>query len=705
MDRRHDRVPGSARPLQGATRGAAAAVAGRPAAALPAAAHLAARHAKVSAGGRGARRLRGRRRGIRLAQRLPAVGSPTAYPLEELGAGRQADREGVRGRVLRPVRAGARHVQRVRGAGVRGGGVGGGILRLLAGHAGVAARSDVRRHRGVLLHLGPRARHRGPNAGDPRRRAGVRRAPVPRPASAGDRAERRAERLHRGLAVVGRGARTVRRCACRIGHSHAGPGGHRDRRAAGDRAPACRVRAIPPSGSRDGCRRPEGVVKAPPGLVATALLFWGWQTGLLLIAVLIAVVLEGSRLVAWRWDLSVADEGRISDLSTIAFTVVSIYLAVRTGTPMLVFVWLPFALLLLMVAQAYSRTGTIRVSALLWARRAQRQGGWPRTSIDLSYIYVALCIAGASAANVRAPYFYLGMLVLSGWALWSVRSRAVPRLVWVGALGLAALLGYGGQLALFDLQKIVEDATARWLYGTPIETDPYLSVTAIGRLGTLKLSSRVVMRVDPDHGVTLPVLLREASYDSYRAAAWAAGRSAFVVVDRGPDPGSWLLLPGGHSGRQVSVSTSFSQGKGVLALPAGAFRADGLAAANVRRNRLGTVLVDGTPGFDQYRVSFHPAATIDAPPTSADLAVPEAEAPILAELAAELKLAGRPPAEVLEVVTTFFRERFRYSTVLNAGAPGVRPLADFLRRARSGHCEYFATATVLLLRTAGMPAR
>ncbi|MGH8056191.1 MAG: transglutaminase-like domain-containing protein, partial [Candidatus Entotheonellia bacterium] len=32
-------------------------------------------------------------------------------------------------------------------------------------------------------------------------------------------------------------------------------------------------------------------------------------------------------------------------------------------------------------------------------------------------------------------------------------------------------------------------------------------------------------------------------------------------------------------------------------------------------------------------------------------------------------------------------------------------LEDFLLRSRSGHCEYFATATVLLLRAAGLPAR
>jgi hypothetical protein len=38
-------------------------------------------------------------------------------------------------------------------------------------------------------------------------------------------------------------------------------------------------------------------------------------------------------------------------------------------------------------------------------------------------------------------------------------------------------------------------------------------------------------------------------------------------------------------------------------------------------------------------------------------------------------------------------------------ASGRTPLADFLERTRAGHCEHFATATTLLLRAAGVPAR
>ena len=42
----------------------------------------------------------------------------------------------------------------------------------------------------------------------------------------------------------------------------------------------------------------------PPFLAGAALLFWGWQTGLVLPALFVALVLEGSRVFTWRLELS-----------------------------------------------------------------------------------------------------------------------------------------------------------------------------------------------------------------------------------------------------------------------------------------------------------------------------------------------------------------------------------------------------------------
>src|SRR5262249_3072433 len=56
------------------------------------------------------------------------------------------------------------------------------------------------------------------------------------------------------------------------------------------------------------------------------------------------------------------------------------------------------------------------------------------------------------------------------------------------------------------------------------------------------------------------------------------------------------------------------------------------------------------------------------------------------------------------IVVRSYLQRYRYTTDLRRMAGGD-PLADFLFRARAGHCEYFATAMAVLLRAVGVPTR
>src|SRR5690242_14296940 len=52
-------------------------------------------------------------------------------------------------------------------------------------------------------------------------------------------------------------------------------------------------------------------IKAPPLLLLAVLLFWGWQSGLLLAGAVMGVILESSRILKMRWDLSETDFRRI----------------------------------------------------------------------------------------------------------------------------------------------------------------------------------------------------------------------------------------------------------------------------------------------------------------------------------------------------------------------------------------------------------
>jgi protein-glutamine gamma-glutamyltransferase len=70
-----------------------------------------------------------------------------------------------------------------------------------------------------------------------------------------------------------------------------------------------------------------------------------------------------------------------------------------------------------------------------------------------------------------------------------------------------------------------------------------------------------------------------------------------------------------------------------------------------------------------------------------------------------LKFQGKPGPAFLNQVDSYFERNFRYSLKRSDSNQSATPLSTFLLKNRSGHCEYFASATTLLLRGAGIPAR
>src|SRR5436309_1752905 len=237
------------------------------------------------------------------------------------------------------------------------------------------------------------------------------------------------------------------------------------------------------------------------------------------------------------------------------------------------------------------------------------------------------------------------------------------------------------------------------------DTDPFRSTTWLGHLGNLKLSERTLLRVEPGADVRVPFLLREASYDVYNAPGWFASGAGFTSVPPEADGESWKFVRGARPGSPITVSAYLNRGRGVLSLPGGAFEIDRLAVVGVHRNRLGAVKVEEGLGLVTYTTLYGRAGPLDGPPLDADLYLPMRDAAIVSRIASELDLARKAPSARLAAVEAFFRENFRYSTWKGERPRRESALEEFFLRSRAGHCEYFATATVLLLRAAGVPAR
>jgi len=448
-------------------------------------------------------------------------------------------------------------------------------------------------------------------------------------------------------------------------------------------------------------------VSTPRFFLGAAMLFWGWQSGRLALAAPLALALEAWHWTRLRWDVAPIGFQRVADLCTWALLITAGYLTFSAGMPipiLQIVEWLPVVLAPLVLAQLYSTAGRIELAAFVASLRGARAGRFAHVRVDLAAPFAIVCAIAAGAANMRTYGYFVGVAALSLWALWCARPRRRSAGVWLLAASIATALGYAGHLGLSQAQRKVLDLAVDYLNANLVRTDPYRASTDLGQIGELKTSDRIVLRVTLADGARVPLLLHRASYDLYTSGAWLARDAPFEVIAPRADLSTWDLAASSEAGSTVVVRESMPQGRGVLALPAGGVEVTGLPAAEVKRNRLGTVQVERQPGAAIYAARFAPDATLRVAPTQFDLRVPPAELGAVERIVDGLRLREMRPAAAMQALQRHFETEYRYSTFRPRRAEST-PVADFLVRTRSGHCEYFATATVLIARAAGIPAR
>jgi transglutaminase-like putative cysteine protease len=109
-----------------------------------------------------------------------------------------------------------------------------------------------------------------------------------------------------------------------------------------------------------------------------------------------------------------------------------------------------------------------------------------------------------------------------------------------------------------------------------------------------------------------------------------------------------------------------------------------------------------------YTIFTHPTQTLvrlDPEERRQLTQVPEAFQSVLERVSAEIPGDVRSFNTKVESIRRFFQNEFRYSTARFSTPNHDDPLAYFLTTRPAAHCEFFASATVLLLRAQGIPAR
>lgn len=447
------------------------------------------------------------------------------------------------------------------------------------------------------------------------------------------------------------------------------------------------------------------VAPMPPFWIAWTLLGWGLFTGNLTGAVVMAALLEGIARAPVKWRMAEREFHRAADLTSVVFAVVTVAQFSRYsvhGVYQILKV-VPFCFFPLLLAQRASTAQTIPMSALFYSLRRQQDY---RERLDVAPAYIALCLLAASTGAPRDPRFaafavavVLGLLVAA-----RPRRHGWPRVAL--ALCLAAALAAATQFGMLRAQRWLEASFLYWVNQFPWAADNLnREVTAIGAIGRLKLSDRIRLRVLPSPDLELPLLLQEASFDTFNFGTWAAHQAPFAALDQRVGAAAWDVAPPGRAARRLTLSLQHRRELALLPAPRGTRVVASGAIAELQKNRFGTLMAEAPPGELRYTVeSAYPLAT-EPPPVAGDVEVPTQYQALLRQALAETGAADLPPADRAARIQRWFLDNFSYSLVQGPGVGWRTPLADFLTRTRRGHCEYFATASTLMLRAAGIPAR
>ena len=277
-------------------------------------------------------------------------------------------------------------------------------------------------------------------------------------------------------------------------------------------------------------------------------------------------------------------------------------------------------------------------------------------------------------------------------------------------------------LAIFFLIPRIGAGVLQKTSGEALRTTGFSDRVDLGTIGSVKQDPQIVMRIElPDQPAVEKdrLYLRGLAYDQYNGRSWSHSgtrrRSLSLVAD-----GTFLTRPAG-SRLPHSQSIPFRQDILLETLDTAVLFA--APFAELVSGEFLTVQADAMSGL---HLPFPPSSRIrysvtsQAPRLVADeriasiLAYPDSirshylQVPVgseqVADLAYRVSQQATTPFERTLAIQQHLLENYRYS--LEADTTTLsHPLEEFLFTRKTGYCEHYATAMVVMLRTVGIPAR
>jgi transglutaminase-like putative cysteine protease len=306
------------------------------------------------------------------------------------------------------------------------------------------------------------------------------------------------------------------------------------------------------------------------------------------------------------------------------------------------------------------------------------------------------------------------------------------------ALGLTAVLMTLGALSTGAMIFVVLPRfPAGYLGGlnfNPTLISGFTDNVELGRIGEIKLHSAVVMRtrLDVPRDAIANLRWRGISLTTFDGHRWYTPEHENIPVPIGAD--GWYRLPSSHSPEvarsfrevnyEVLLEPLATNSLFILAHPVAVRGPFGRDTGNPMRDaptRL--LLVDQTHSvFNPYNTfskfiyegqALVPVIRPDELRKTSTNYPPEIRQtylqlpvldPAIPRLAREITQRAATPFDKSAAIELYLKTRFGYTLTQPESSP-EDPLAYFLFRRRAGHCEYFATAMTVMVRSLGIPAR
>ena len=357
--------------------------------------------------------------------------------------------------------------------------------------------------------------------------------------------------------------------------------------------------------------------------------------------------------------------------------------------------------------------------------------------LAIFFLFVA---AMATSSNIAVMFYLLAALVFGLWAL-----ARLAELHMLAALGLKnevyaappgnRLVGLprprrSGLLGILAIVLLAVPIFA----ALPRVPQPFLTGRGAGNLsmtrasgfsdevsldfsGNIRTSREIALRVRYSRGVPRPEELRfkGAAYDIFQNRRWlrdnnlgqeifAAKDGRFELGDGATVANALIYLEPIQSNSLLLPSEAVAMGFGSGKVAGRLYRDGGGAVALPFAGRRETTLEYIVELADSPSLQGVLEGVGDQGPIRAALDV-SAVTPRMAELAR--RVMNEPATNsVDEKILRLERHLLtEYGYTLNISDEGGDPIEDFLFVKKVGHCEYFATAMVLLLRSEGIPAR